>query len=144
MSNEKIIEIVNGFGHENILPKHKTTIEFTKDAHLTKNGDCIVAVSTDRAPSDLSQKFKMKLRDPHTKLIIKIQVGELSEEIQAYGDPKLELTHPTDIVIRKSTYISDRTIAIRSDKSAKDLSRKLVEKLKNNKQKVKITLIAES
>jgi hypothetical protein len=44
-------------------------------------------------------------------------------------------------VIRKSDYISNRTLAIRSDKAAQDLSRDLVQKLKNPKQKAKITLV---
>jgi len=53
----------------------------------------------------------------------------------------LILTHPTDMVIRKSDYICNRTLAIRADKSANDLPRELVEKLKNPRQKVNITLI---
>jgi len=50
------------------------------------------------------------------------------------------LTHPTDMIIRKSNYICSRTLAIQAGKAACDLSRKLVEKLKNPKQKVKITM----
>jgi len=52
----------------------------------------------------------------------------------------LILTHPTDIVIRKSDYICNRTLAIRADKSAKDLPRELAEKLKNPQQKINVTL----
>jgi hypothetical protein len=50
------------------------------------------------------------------------------------------LTHPTDVVVRKSDYFCSRTLAVRADKAASDLSRELVEKLKNPKQETKITL----
>jgi hypothetical protein len=70
--------------------------------------------------------------------------GEMTERINAHGDPRLSLTHPTDMVIRKSTHISGRTLAIHADKAANDLSRKLVEKLKNPKQKVKIILMVRT
>ena len=41
------------------------------------------------------------------------------------------MSHPTDMVVRKSGYICGRTLAINADKAACDLSRALVEKLKN-------------
>jgi hypothetical protein len=46
--------------------------------------------------------------------------------------------------VRKSDYICGRTLAIRADKAAKDLSRKLVEELRNPSQRVRITLTVES
>ena len=33
-------------GHENVTSKHKKTLEFTKESHLTKNGDCIVGINS--------------------------------------------------------------------------------------------------
>ena len=104
---------------------------FTKETHLSKTGDCIVAVAADKAAADLSQTFKDALRKPNAKLTITIDADGLTEQINASGSPKLILTHPTDIVIRKSDYISDRTLAIHADKSSNDLPRELVEKLKN-------------
>jgi hypothetical protein len=53
------------------------------------------------------------------------------------------LTDPADLVVRKSDYVCGRTLAILADKAAKDLSRKLVEKLRNPIQRVKITLMVE-
>jgi hypothetical protein len=44
------------------------------------------------------------------------------------------------MVVRKSDYTSSRTLAVHADKAAKDISRELVEKLKNPAQKAKITL----
>ena len=140
MPISKVREVVFGYGHENILAAHKTTLEFTKDKHLSKKGDCIVTLAADKALFDLSAEFKETLRKPHAKLTILIEAGEIMERVEAYGSPQLILTHTTDMVIRKSDYVDNRTLAVHADKAARDLSRDLVEKLKNPKQKVKITL----
>ena len=136
----EIEEVVFGYGHENILATHKATLEFTKDTHLSKKGDCIIAVAADKALADLSSEFKAGLRKPNAKLTILIEAGGISAQVQAYGTQQLSLAHPTDAVIRKSDYVCSRTLAVRADKAAIDLPRELVEKLKNPKQKVKITL----
>jgi uncharacterized protein len=137
-------ENIVAFGHENIQALHPTTLMFTKEKHLSYAGDCIVAVAADKALADLNQKFKDNLRKPHAKLAIIIEVGGLTEQINASGSPNLILTHPTDIVIRKSTYISDRTLGIDADKSSNELSRELVKKLTNPKQKINVTLIIQN
>jgi hypothetical protein len=137
----EIREIIFGYGHENIRATHKTTLEFTKDTHLSKKGDCIVAVAADKALTDLSAEFKENLRKPHAKLIVLIEAGGIIEQVNAYGSPQLILAHPMDMVVRKSDYVCNRTLAVHADKAAQDLSKALVEKLKNPEQKVKVTLI---
>jgi hypothetical protein len=137
-------EIITAYGHENIQATHKTTLEITKDKHLTKNGDCIIAVAANKSLADLSPKFKEKLRRKNAILTIRIEAEGVVEEIKASGSSHLILTHPTEIVVRKSDYISNRTLAIRADKTSYDLSKRLVDKLKNPNQKVKITLTAKS
>jgi hypothetical protein len=117
---------------------------FTKDIHVSKKGDCIVAMAADKSVEDLSAQFKEELRKPNAKVTIIIEAGDFIEEIKAFGSPKLCLCHPTDIVIRKSEYICSRTLAICADKSSIDLPRELVEKLQDPKQKVLITLRVES
>jgi hypothetical protein len=134
-------ENIEAFGHENIQATHPTTLMLTKEKHLSSTGDCVVAVAADKALLDLSQTFKENLRKSNAKLTIIIEAGGISEKINASGSPTLILNHPTDVVIRKSDYVSDRTLAIDADKSSNDLSRELVDKLKNPKQKVHITLI---
>jgi hypothetical protein len=116
---------------------------FTKDTHLSENGDCVVAIAADKALADLSTEFKEKLRKPNAKLTITIETDDLKEKITASGSPRLVLTHLTEMVVRKSDYISDRTLAIHADKAANDLSRPFIEKLKNPKQQVKLTLFVE-
>jgi hypothetical protein len=133
-------EVVFGYGHENIRATHRTTLEFTKEKHLSKKGDCIIAVAADKALADLNPRFKESLRKPNAKLTILIEANGIADQVQAHGAHQLILSHPTDAVIRESDYVSDRTLAVRADKTANDLSRELVQKLKNPQQKVKITL----
>lgn len=140
MRTSELTEIIFAFGHENVRATHRTTLEFTKDKQLSRTGDCIVAVSADKALVELSDLFKDKLRVSNAKLLITIEVDEMTEYVNAYGSPKLTLNNPSDIVIRKSSHIDGRTLAICADKSAKDLSRQLVEKLQNPIQKARITL----
>ncbi len=117
---------------------------FTKDQHLSKTGDCIVAVAADKAALNLNSTFKEALRKPNAKLTVNIEADGLKAQINAEGSHKLILTHPRDLVIRKSDYISDRTLAIGADTSSADLPRALVEKLRNPKQKIIVELIAYS
>ena len=113
----------------------------TKDGHLTKTGDCIVAVSADKAPANFNTEFKERLKMENAKLTVIIEAGELKETIHAFGSSKLILSHPMDMVIRKSDFISDRTVAINADKSSNEMPIELVKKLKDPKQEIKITLI---
>jgi hypothetical protein len=136
----EIQEVIFAYGHENVLATHETTFEITKDAYLSERGNCIIAVLADKALTDLSFEFKEGLKRENAKLSILIEVEAVKELINAFGSPNLILSHPKDIVVRKSSYVCSRTLAINADKAAFDLSRKLVEKLRNPKQEVKITL----
>ena len=136
----EITEIILAYGHKNIQATHKSTLEITKKAQLSKKGDCITAVSANKTITDLSLELKENLQKQNAKITMLIEAGEVVEVVNALGSPRLILTHPTDMVVRKSSYICSRTLAIQADKAACDLSRKLVEKLRNPKQKVKITL----
>ncbi len=136
----EVTEIILARGHKNIQATHETTFEITKEHEISKKGDCIIGVSASKAIADLNFEFKENLRQKKAKVTILIEAGDVTEVVNAFGNPQLVLTHPTDIVVRKSDYICNRTLAVQADKSACDLSRRLVKKLKNPKQKVKITL----
>ena len=140
----EVTEIILARGHENIQALHKTTFEITKEKQVSAKGDCIIAVSADKALSDLSLRFKKTLCRERAKLTVLIEAGGEADIVKAYGSPRLILDHPTDIVVRKSSYICNRTLAIQADKAACDLSRKLVERLRDPKRKVKITLTVET
>ena len=144
MAPKKIVEVIHAYGHQNIRASHPTTIMFTKERHVTKNGDCVVAVDADKAVADLSVEFKNALRQPNAKLTIELEVDGLKGQINAYGSPELTLNHPNDLVIRKSDFISDRTLAVKADKSSCNLSKAVIEKLKNPKQQVTLTLTVEA
>jgi len=139
-----VITIVFARGHENIQATHRITFEITKESTLTKRGDCIIAVGATKGAADLPLGFKDVARSDGAQMTITIEAGELKEVVSARGSPRLLFTHPTDLVVRKSNYVCGRTLAIRADKAASDLSRKLIEKIRSSDQKIRITLAVES
>lgn len=140
MNEKEVSETIVAFGHENVRATHRATLEFTKDTYLSRAGDCIIAVNADKSLLELDEIFKEKLRASKARLTITIEVDGIIEQVNAYGSPNLTLTHPSDMVVRKSDHVDGRTLAVGADKAAKDLSRQLVEKLRNPRQKAKITL----
>lgn len=139
----KIVEVIKAYGHENIRGTHETTFEITKETWLTKRGDCIIAVGADKALADLNPSFRAALRREQARLFIIIEAGGIRELVKASGSGRLRLTHPTDMVVRKSSYVCNRTLAIRAEKAAIDLSRDLMKKLRDPKQNVRITLAVQ-
>lgn len=135
--------ILSASGHENVRATHKTTFELTKEATLTKQGDCILAVESTRAAADLPFEFKEAARKEGAQITVIVEAGELKEIVKAKGSPKLTFSHPTDIVVRKSGYVCGRTLAIMADKAASDFSREVVEKLKDNNQEIQVMLSVE-
>jgi len=140
----KATEIIHAHGHENVQSTNKTTFEITKETYLTKRGDCIIAVGSDKGVNDLSPRFRKIAQSEGARIKITFEVDGETQVINACGSHHLLFTHPTDLVIRKSDYVCGRTLAIRADKAARDFSRTLVEKLRNPRQRVKITMTAES
>lgn len=139
-----VIVAIFAHGHENIQATHETTFEITKEPTLTKRGDCIIAVEATNGAADLPLEFKEATRKKDAQITITIEAGELKEIVRAKGSPRLLFTHPTDLVVRKTDYVCGRTLAIRADKAASDLSRKLVEKIQDSNQGIRITLAVES
>jgi hypothetical protein len=135
-----LTEIILAYGHKNIQATHRSTFEITKEAELSRRGDCIIAVSANKSVTDLSSEFKENLRKENVKITMLIEAGDIVEVVNALGSSHLILMHPTDMVVRKSNYICSRTLAIQADKAACDLSRHLVKRLRNPKQRVKVKL----
>jgi len=140
----KATAVILAHGHENITSTNRTTFEITKETHLTKRGDCIIAVGSNTGANELDPQFKKTAQSEKARIRITISADGEVEVVNAWGNPKLSFTHPTDLVVRKSNYICSRTLAIRADKAARDLSPTLVEKLHDRKRRVKITLTAEN
>ncbi len=132
-------EEIIAYGHPNILGTHITTLEFTKDSELLKDGDCIIGVKANKSCADLSEEFKEMLKEG--KIVeITIKAGGVEDKVVAYGSPDLKLTHREDIVIRKSEFIDKRTLCVLADKSADELKRELIEKMKNPETEIRMVL----
>ncbi len=118
-------------GHENVLSLHKSTFEITKDKDLGLAGDCIIGLDIDKSMEDFPDEFKEKLANDDTKVIVELKTPNASDTIEGYGHHDLTLSHPTDIVCRKSTFVCSRTLMIKSNKAAIDLNRDLIKDLAN-------------
>lgn len=129
-------------GHENVLSLHKSTFEITKDKDLSLSGDCIIGLDIDKSMEDFPKEFKEKLANDDTKVIVELKTPNASDTIEGFGHHDLTLSHPTDIVCRKSTFVCSRTLMIKSNKAAIDLNRDLIKDLANGESmEVNIVLI---
>ncbi|MCD6466365.1 MAG: DUF371 domain-containing protein [Methanomicrobia archaeon] len=123
--------VIKARGHPNIKATHRTTIEVTKDNYLTGRGDCILGIDADKSLKDMKEFL-----DQNKKREIKVDlvVENLVESIKGYLDPRLTFLDEKDIVIRKSSYICDRTLMIHASKSAAEINRKIIRKLRERKE----------
>ena len=127
-------------GHKNVSSMHKSTFEITKDLEIGPTADCIIGVAMDNSMNDFTDEFKSKIANNNTKITVILETEQGHDEIVGFGHVDLTLTHPTDIVCRKSDYTCSRTLMINANKAAKDLDLDLIEDLKNEK-KMKVTII---
>jgi len=141
--SKKVTETLRAHGHPNISAKHRTTLEVTTREDLTVRGDCVIAVGSNKGAEQLSEPFKELAKKDHSTITMVVRVDKQTEIIRGWGSPRLTFSHPHDLVARKSSYCSDRTIMIKADKAAIDLNRKLVELLKNPEKEVEIILTVE-
>lgn len=136
-------ETITAKGHKNVVGTHESTIEVTKEKELSTRGHCIIGVCASKSCADLSEVMKAKLKQ-NKKFKLTLKAGTLEEIIIGYGNPALILTNPKDIVIRKSSYIDDRTLLIKADKACKDLSREFIEVLKSSDHELILILEVNS
>ena len=121
-------------GHPNVRATHRTTLEITKESHLTPRGDCIIGVCASKSIAEIDGQIKDWLRSGgRVEIEIVLPQYGLKDRLFAFGSERLSFRHPTDIVVRKSDYVCDRTLAIKATKAAKDLNREIVELLKDPK-----------
>ena len=131
----------NCYGHENITARHKTTLEFTKDRDLSLKGDCIIGVKADFSLPQLKNFIKSIDNNKITIIIetmnnINKNNNKIIEKINAEINPGFN--SDKDIVIRKSDFRDERTLAVNADKAAFELSRELIKNIIGNKQKISI------
>jgi uncharacterized protein len=113
-------------GHPNIMAMHRNTLEITKDAEISKKGDCIIAVSADFSLEELQ---KLLSSGNCEKISLTITAAGITEKITAIANKKFSSNH--EIVFRTGSFLSERTLGTRADKSAAMLDRRLVEAMKN-------------
>ncbi|MEM2874489.1 MAG: DUF371 domain-containing protein [Candidatus Hadarchaeales archaeon] len=117
-------------GHPNIKARHSTTLMITKDPEVSPKGDCVIGVSSEKSVADLPAELKDGIRAGRG-VIIELRVGNRRETVRALGHPLLKLAHTSDMVIRKSCYVCERTLAVRANVSAADLPRDFVDLLRD-------------
>ncbi|HUO41938.1 MAG TPA: DUF371 domain-containing protein [Methylomirabilota bacterium] len=136
----RIVEELSARGHPNITATHPTTIEITKSVSLTKKGDCIIAVEATKGLTDLSRDFRRMCMNDKSRIVVELNVSGIVERITGTGSHLLTLTHERDLVIRKSTYPSDRTLMINADKAASDLRRQFIQRVKSTATEINVRL----
>jgi len=136
------VEVVEAWGHHNVKATHPTTFEITRESQITGRGDCIIAVRASRGAGQLCESFKAVAGREGARITATLQVAGLFETVEGWGDPRLSFTNPTSFVARKSDYACDRTLMIRADKAARDLSRQMILLLQDPGRKLVLTLRA--
>jgi hypothetical protein len=131
------------YGHVNIRATHEKTIEVTKEAHLTTQGDCIAAVSAEKGLCDLSEEMREAAKRSDSVISLSLYLGEKVFTTKGRGDPGLTWSHPTDMVARLSGYTCSRTLMVHADKATIHMPRDLVQMLKNPKAVVRVTINVE-
>ncbi|BBL45291.1 hypothetical protein MJ1_0116 [Nanobdella aerobiophila] len=119
-------------GNRLIKATHKSTLEVTKDDFLTERGDCIIGINANFSASEIPEDLKEYLLS-EGKIKIIIKVDNLIDKIIAYGSKNLSFKSENSIIIRKSNFIDDRTLAIYSNKSSIDIKRDIINLLKEDK-----------
>lgn len=121
------------WGHENIIGKHKRTLEFTKDSNLSVEGDCILGVNANFSIYDLKELISEGI-----KMKMVITADDVSDEV--VFDANKGFDDDGEIVVRMGDFSSDRTFGMRADKACADLKKELIEKLKNPGQKIDVLI----
>ena len=121
-------DVFTARGHPNITATNRKTLEITKDPYVTKRGDCIVACCSEKAAGELRRDVLRALTAPGIVVVI-LSTGS-AWDYAAGETPRATPTSTWRIVVRKSTYVDESTIAIRAGKSAADLDRGLIRELR--------------
>lgn len=131
-------------GHPAVLSTHPTTLELTKEVNLSKNGDCIVAVGSSVGLRDLPKPMRNALSSQACRARLTLKIDSYRFVIEGHGAHGLTFSHPTDIVVRKSGFVSDRTLMVQADRAAADLPRPLVELLQDPNRRLSVDLAVET
>ena len=132
--------MIYAFGHNNLLCTHSSTIELTKEKNLSIRGNCILGVNASKACLNLNSELKENIiKEKRFKITLK--VDNLTDFFYGFGNKELTLRNEVDMVFRRSNFTCDRTVLINCTKSARELDRNLVGKLRTSRKKILIMVI---
>ncbi|MDH7511207.1 MAG: DUF371 domain-containing protein [Methanolinea sp.] len=116
-------------GHPFVTALHPTTLEITKDAELTPKGDCIIGIAADMAARDLPPEVRDLLCRDEAFVTAGFCCEGQVVTVRGRGSSRMTLSHPTDMVFRRSGFVCDRTVAICADGAARTFPRDFVAKV---------------
>jgi hypothetical protein len=135
------VERIRCRGHPLVRATHPTTFEVTAEDHLTRHGDCIIGIRADKGARALSEEFRRVLADDRAVLLTRLTAGGRPVEVHGRGSSRMTLTHPTDLVWRRSTYVCLRTVAVLCDRTAATIPRELIQALREGAE-LEVELVA--
>ncbi len=110
---------------------HKKSVEVTRDPELSRRGDCIIGVRSNKGCSHLDHRLRHAIGRDDAEIRIEIIVANLSLKIAGRGSCDLSVLDKRDIVIRKSGFCCPRTLSVLCDKAASDIPSNMVKKLQD-------------
>jgi len=119
-------------------------MEVTTQPNLTLKGDCILGVRADKSPNMIDAAIGWLLRRGTSRITTRLSAGEFADEIHGVGSPRLSLRNASSLVWRTSNYVDDRTVAIRCDKAARDVTRELVSQLQNSEAVLQVVILVSA
>lgn len=130
-------------GHAAILSTHPTTLEITRETDLTERGECIVAVGSSVGLRDLPAVMKKALASHTCEARLSIEIGGQTFSVEGQGHPGLTFSHPSEFVVRKSGFVSDRTLMVHANRAAADIPRSFVRLLQDPTQRILVSLAVD-
>jgi hypothetical protein len=123
----------NAYGHAGIEGTHKGVLELTQKTGVIPKGDSVIGTRSDFQPDAVSALAQIS-----KKLKITLKVKSYVETIT--GDCNMGFLPGNDIIIRKGPQMSPSTLIINADKSAGDLSKKMIELLKSPEEHIVVII----
>jgi len=123
-------DVVVFYGHELIKATHRSTFEITTEDFLGPKGDCIIGINASKSCYDLDPLLKKVLKNDNANVTLILMIEGSLFKLSACGSKQLILSDKNSMVIRTSSFICPRTLAIKASSSAYDLPRSIIKMLK--------------
>lgn len=137
--SKEISEVIEARGHPLITASHQSTFMITKEEKIGIGADCVVGVAANKGTADLRDEIKRELAAGREAEIV-LKANGKEEKVRGRGTSGLSFRNSTDLVVRTSDFVCERTILVNSDKAASDFSRDFVKVLQDSSTIVKVTV----